>query len=109
MFKKNKGIIALFPAIIISSILIIFCVGASQSFLALLYRTTIFDEKVRSDMAVHACALRVLVRHNQNNSYVEGEIFFIENNPCVIESSLTTSTIVSVRIGEAKSVENVCY
>lgn len=86
MFKKNKrnsrGIIALFPAIIISSILIIVCVGVSQSFLAFLYRATIFDEKIQSDIIAHACELRALAKHLQNNHYDSEEAIYIEGISC---------------------------
>jgi len=87
MLKKNKincgqGFIALFPAIIISSILIISCVGASQSFLAFLYRITVFDQKVQSNVIAHACALRVLAKHNQNSHYGGGETIFIGDTSC---------------------------
>jgi hypothetical protein len=113
MSKKNKhkgreqGIIALFPAIIISSILIILCVGVSQSFLTFLYRTTIFDEKVQSDIAVRSCAFRVFAKHIQNNHYAGGEIVSIGENSCIVGVFSTTTSSVTVKIGEAVSIENV--
>lgn len=100
---------ALFPAIILSSILIILSVGLSQSFLAFLYRTTIFDQKVQSDMIAHSCALRVLAKHAQDIHYTGGETFFIENNPCVVGLFSTTTSYVSVKIGDVVSEENVSY
>jgi hypothetical protein len=109
MFKKNKGIIALFPAIIISSILIILCVGLSQSFLAFLYRTTIFDEKTQSALSVHACVLRVLAKHAQGHKYAGGETIFINDSACAVEVFSTTTSHVSVKIGDAISRENVSF
>ena len=109
MFKKNNGIIALFPAIIISGILLILCVSASQSFLAFLYRTTIFDEKVQSDIVAHSCVLRVLAKHEQDTHYAGGETFLIGNNFCVIGIFSTTTSNVSVKIGDAESVKDVVY
>lgn len=117
MFRKNRrrnkcrerGIIALFPAIIISSILIILCVGVSQSFLALLYRVTIFDEKVQSTIVAHSCALRVLAKHVQDSHYAGDETIMIGNDLCVVEVIPTTTATVLVKIGEAVSVENISY
>jgi hypothetical protein len=109
MSKRNKGIVALFPAIIISSILIILCVGVSQSFLAFLYRTTIFDEKVQSDMVANSCVLRVLAKHHQDSHYIGGETVPIGENLCTIEPFSTTTSSVSVKIGDAMSTKNVTY
>lgn len=117
MFRKNKqfkrrcqqGIIALFPAIIISGILIILCVGLSRSFLAFLYRTTIFDEKVQSDIIVHACALRVLAKYSQDSFYPGGETISIGGTPCIVGTFSTTTSYVSVKIGEAVSTKNAGY
>jgi hypothetical protein len=109
MSKKNRGIIALFPAIIISSILIVLCVSASQSFLAFLYRATIFDQKIQSTIIAHSCVLRVLAKHIQNNDCIGGESIFIENNLCVVGMIATTTGSVSVKIGDAISMENFSY
>ena len=113
MFKKNKqperGIIALFPAIIISGVLIILCVGVSQSFLAFLYRTTIFDDEVQSAIIAHSCALRVWAKHIQDSHYTGGETIFICDKSCLVGVFSTTTGSVFVKIGEAQSVENVSY
>ena len=109
MFKKNKGIIALFPAIIISSILIILCVDVSQSFLALLYRTTIFDQKVQGAIIAHSCVLRVLARRVQDSDYKGGETIFINDDSCVVGTISTTTGYVSVKIGDAVSTENFAF
>ena len=113
MFKKNKkdrqGIVALFPAIIISSILIILCVGLSRSFLAFLYRTTLFDQKIQGDVIAHTCSLRVLAKHNQNNHYAGGDSVSVGGVPCVVGVFATTTGSVSVKVGEAVSTENVSY
>jgi hypothetical protein len=113
MFKKNKwhhacyerGIIALFPSIIISSILIILCTSVSQSFLSFLYRTTIFDEKVQSAVVAHSCVLRVLTKHVQNSYYFGGETISIGGDFCVIETFSTTTGYVSVKVGDVISIE----
>lgn len=108
MSKKNKqGIVALFPAIIVSSILLILCVGASQSFLALLYRITLFDDKVQGDIIAHACALRVLAKRAQDSNYKGGDTITISNVSCTVGDFSTSTSYVSVKIGEAISVENV--
>jgi hypothetical protein len=113
MFEKNKrarsGIIALFPAVIISSILIILCVGVSQSFLSFLYRTTIFDEKIQSTTIAHSCALLVLAKHVQNIHYRGGETIMISGQSCVVGIFSTTTSHVSVKIAEAVSIESVSY
>lgn len=113
MFKKNKrreqGIIALFPAIIISSILIILCVSVSQSFLAFLYRTTIFDDKVQSVVTAHSCVLRVLAKHDQDYNYQGGETIFIGDISCIVSVISTTTGVVLVKINEAESRGNVSY
>lgn len=113
MFKRNKlnreGIIALFPAIIISSIMIILCVGASKSFLSLLYRTTIFDEKIQSNIVAHSCTLRVLAKHIQDSAYRGGENIMVGNDSCSVGLFSTTTSYVSVKIGEAVSLESVSY
>jgi hypothetical protein len=113
MLKKNKqtqsGIIALFPAVIISSILIILCVGASQSFLAFLYRTTIFDEKAQGAITVHSCALRVLAKHFQDSRYGGGETIMVSDQSCVVGVFSTTTSYASVKIGETVSIESVNY
>lgn len=117
MFKKNNqnkkcyecGIVALFPAIIVSGILIVLCVATSRSFLAFLYRTTIFDEKVQSAVAADACVFRVLAKHIQDDRYAGGETVMIKNDPCTVEVFSVTGGRISVKIGDAVSVKNVEY
>ena len=109
MFNKNKGIIALFPAIIISSILLILCVSVSQSFLALLYRTTIFDEKSQSAIIAHSCLLRVLAKNNQNSNYSGVESLGIGDIKCDVGSFSDTIGSVSVKIGDAVSVDSITH
>jgi cellobiose-specific phosphotransferase system component IIC len=112
MFKKNKlrnmqymqGMVALFPAIIISSILILLVAGLSQSFLALLYRTTIFDQKTESTVAVEACVLRVMAKHQQDADYGGGESFLIGDDVCEVGVVASTG-LVTVKVGEAVSTE----
>jgi len=111
MFKinkqKNQGFIALFPALIISSILIILCVGISQSFLAVLYRTILFDEKVQSDILVQSCESRILAKISQNDLYEGGENIIMSNNPtpiqCDVGVFLGKTVSITVRNGEALS------
>ena len=116
MFKKNKilkngsnrrGFVALFPAVIISGILLILCVGASLSFLALLYRSTLFEEKTQSDVDVAACVLRVSAKITQNSSYAGGEEIFIGDDVCEVQNFSTSTAGVSVKIGDAVSFGNV--
>jgi hypothetical protein len=113
MFKRNKiptrGFMAIFPALIISSILIILCTGISRSFLAFLYRTTIFDEKVQSTIFAHSCALRVLARQVQAGIFAKGDNIVIGDTPCVVESFSATNSSVSVKINEAVGIESVSY
>jgi hypothetical protein len=113
MFKKNKqsrsGIIALYPAIIISSVLIILCVDASQSFLSFLYRATLFDQKTQGGIIARSCVLRVLAKHAQDNHYKGGETILINGQSCVVENFSSTTSRVSVRIGETISTEDVNY
>jgi hypothetical protein len=113
MSKKNKqyqlGIIALFPAIIISSILIILCVSASRSFLAFLYRVTIFDEKVQSAIDANSCSFRVLAKHIQNSHYTGGESLFINNDTCIVGTFSTTTSYVSVNVGDAVSTKDISF
>lgn len=116
MSKKNKkhergeqGIVALFPAIIISSVLIILSVGASRSFLSFLYRTTILDQKVQSDLTAHACTLRVLTKHIQGNDYRGGETILVGDSSCVVGLFSATTSFVTVKIGEAVSTKNIAF
>jgi hypothetical protein len=107
--KSETGVIALLPAIIISSTLIILCVGASRSFLSFLYRSIIFDQKVQSSIAAHSCVLRVLAKHVQNSQYKGGETISVGGGSCVAGTFSTTTGYVSVTIGEAVSTESVSY
>jgi len=107
--KCQQGIVALFPAIILSSILLILCVGISQSFLALLYRTTIFDEKTQSDMTAESCVFRVLAKHAQDPNYFGGDQLSIGDNFCYINIFSTSTFSVSVKIGDAVSIKNASF
>lgn len=111
MFKTNKknrkGIIALFPALIISSILLILCVGVSQSLLALMYRTTIFDKKTQSQISVESCVSRVLAKRVQNVRYMGGESIMVGEDFCDIATFTNGSIKVSVQVDEAKSAQNI--
>ena len=114
MYKKNKagikckeGIIALFPAVIISSLLIILCVSVSQSFMAFLYRTTIFDQKNQSEIMADACILRVRAKYLQDSNYRGGEEVMVNDGKCTVGNISTTTTQIIVIFGSAISVRNV--
>lgn len=105
--RNNSGIIALFPAIIISSLLIILCVSVSQSFLAFLYRVTIFDQKNQSEILADVCVLRVRSKYLQDSNYRGGEEIVMNEGRCTIGNISTTTTQISLIFGSAISVRNV--
>ena len=112
MCKKNKqfnekGIVALFPAIIISSILLILCVSVSQSFLALLYRNQIYEQKAQSDVSVEVCVDRVLAKQAQGVVYGVGDSILVNGVSCAMDYSSTTVRSVIVKLGDAVSVQNI--
>ena len=112
MNKQNKssqsGMMALFPAIIISGILIAISVSLSLSFLSFLYRATVLEQKIQADILAHSCAFRVKAKHIQNNDYV-GDNEIIQNNYCTIKQLSVTSGKVTLKFGEAISSEVVNY
>ena len=110
MLKTNKGIIALFPAIIISSLLLILCVEVSQSLLALLYRDMIFAEKSQSDISLASCTLRVSAKQLQNAEYSGGNQIMIGDDFCdvgIFSASAANTINLSVKINDAESTKNV--
>ena len=117
MFKKNDrkicGMIALFPAIIISGILLIISVSASQSFLGLLWRANLADEKVQSVLVVKSCARRVVALLMQNSGYTGSESIKIGDYDCEIKSVIVIGSEANIEvntaISEAISVDKMKY
>lgn len=118
MFKKNNknkfaGMIALFPAIIISSLLLVSITFASQSFLAMLWQAEMSDQKTQSVLVANSCLQRVFARIIQNSAYAGGEVIKVGDYDCTIEPITNVGANlkinVSVEIDRAKSIGSATY
>ena len=111
--KYRAGIMALFPAIIISGILLMMTVGSSQSFLSMIWRTSLIENKVQSVSLVRSCLRRAVARLMQNFDYAGGDNINIQGWLCKIKlfgvKDQVYSIEVSVAIGGAESVDKADF
>jgi hypothetical protein len=83
--RYNAGIIALFPAIIISSILLMLCIGISQSFLSTLFRTIIFERISQNRLMARICEQRIISNQVQGYVYQQDKQIVVYGKTCVNE------------------------
>lgn len=109
--KKNKmfktGMISLFPAVIISSILLILMINVGQISASALYRASLSEDKMQSTLAVRSCLHRLVVKIKQDKSYSGGNLN-ISGYDCLtnVVSDLNNTKVlkVSVQVGKSKSI-----
>jgi hypothetical protein len=104
--NKNKGLVAIFPAIIISSLLILMCASISRSFLAFLYRTILYQDKVQADIFVRACEERVSLKLVHDEAFNFADVIKVGKEPvaiCHVDDSDPQKIILTVYLGNAKS------
>ena len=98
---------ALFPAIVISGILLMVTVGASQSFLSMLQRISLAENKVQSIYLARSCLLMAVAKRMQYFAYTGGESINIQGVKCEIEPFLLIGQVndikVYVKLGEAQT------
>ena len=115
--KNKKGMIALFPAILISSLLLVILMSVSHTFLAMLSRTTLIDDKSQSLLLARACSRRALSRLVIDHSYTGNETIFIATYPCVVKPVTVVGAVsdqvfgveVSVVCGETTSIDSLNF
>ena len=110
---KKSGMVALLPAIILSGILLIMMVGASRTFLSMLWRTSLAENRSQSVVAVRSCLRRIVAKRIQNPAYVGGENLNIFQYQCTVKpfvaENMAQNISVSVVIGEAQSTDTATY
>lgn len=111
--RKNTGIVSLFPAIILSSILLVVVVGGSTTFLSMLWRVSLAEDKSQSFILAKSCLRRAISKYVQNATYAGNETINILGYECVIKPFVDENSAknieVSVAIGDAQSVGRAAY
>jgi len=111
--NKSSGMVALLPAIILSSILLIVVVGVSQEFLSMLWRVSLAQDKSQSLIIARSCLRQTLAKRIQDTSYAGDETIQIFQYECVIKPFITENFVqdisVSVVVGDAKSLGKAVF
>ena len=106
---KKSGMIALFPAIIVSGILLIMAVTESQTYMSLLARSTLFEQKNQTEIIARACLRKIVTKIIQNSSYEGDETISVSGLDCVVSPISNGVIEVAVILGKAKTVDKGLY
>ena len=115
--RKNSGIIALFPAIVLSGFLLFLIIGSSQTFLSMLERASLTDDRSQSVSLAQLCLRRAIAKKMQNSTYFGGETINLFGYNCTIKSfaqnqsgeNMAQNIEVLVTVNDAQSTDTATF